>query len=348
MATQSLLAKAGIRLTTLGSAASLAVAAPLAEGSESTAAATDASRIGWYASRTLSSERFGIVVLGTERVAATTAGATVTGVLTVTGAASIGGAVDAGGAITTTSGAITSKPAGTAGIAINPNGAVGDFTISIVPPATLTGNRTLTLLNASGTIVASTGLTDGRVPFSGSGLLTDSSLLTYDATLATGALVVGNTTASTSPTSGAITTLGGLGVGDALHAAGQITAFSGTANPVVLFASGGAGGKLDVGTNNTITGAGAIGPFIFGSGITGVTGAQVLVGYSIISRAGTSATLIGSGINVASASALSGATIIGASPTLGAFDLSDVVLIGAVNIGQNASSAVVIVQVRSS
>ncbi len=66
MAAQSLLAKLGMRLGTLGSAASLAVAFPLAEGDPSMAAHTSASRVGVYADRTGGAEKMGHVVMGTE------------------------------------------------------------------------------------------------------------------------------------------------------------------------------------------------------------------------------------------------------------------------------------------
>ncbi len=66
MAAQSLLAKLGMRLGTLGSAASLAVAFPLSEGDPSMAAHTSASRIGVYADRTGAAEKMGHVVMGTE------------------------------------------------------------------------------------------------------------------------------------------------------------------------------------------------------------------------------------------------------------------------------------------
>ncbi len=68
MADQSLLAKLGLRLGVLGSAASLAFAAPLATGDYSVAAATSASRIGWYFDRTAAAEKIGFVIMGTEWV----------------------------------------------------------------------------------------------------------------------------------------------------------------------------------------------------------------------------------------------------------------------------------------
>lgn len=66
MAAQSLLAKLGMRLSTLGSAASLAIAFPLTEGDPSMGAHTDAGRIGLYAGRTPGAEKVGTVVMGTE------------------------------------------------------------------------------------------------------------------------------------------------------------------------------------------------------------------------------------------------------------------------------------------
>lgn len=64
MAAQSLLAKLGMRMSTLGTAANLAVAFPLAEGDPSMAAHTDADRIGLYADRTVGDEYVGVVVMG--------------------------------------------------------------------------------------------------------------------------------------------------------------------------------------------------------------------------------------------------------------------------------------------
>ncbi len=66
MAAQSLLAKLGMRMATLGTSAAIAVAFPLSEGDPSTTAHTSASRIGWYADRTPGAEKVGHVVQGTE------------------------------------------------------------------------------------------------------------------------------------------------------------------------------------------------------------------------------------------------------------------------------------------
>lgn len=66
MAAQSLLAKLGMRTATLGTFASLAIAAPIAEGDPSMAAHTDATRIGTYFSRTAAAEKIGWVVMGAE------------------------------------------------------------------------------------------------------------------------------------------------------------------------------------------------------------------------------------------------------------------------------------------
>ncbi len=64
MAAQSLLAKLGMRLATLGSAASLAIAAPITEGNPSMAAHTDATRIGTFYDRTPGAEKHSTVVMG--------------------------------------------------------------------------------------------------------------------------------------------------------------------------------------------------------------------------------------------------------------------------------------------
>lgn len=81
MAMQSFLAKAGLRLATLGSAASLAIAAPLSEGSQDPAAHTAASRIGVYFDRTPAAEKIGVVVMGTETLAISATGMSITGTL---------------------------------------------------------------------------------------------------------------------------------------------------------------------------------------------------------------------------------------------------------------------------
>ncbi len=64
MAEQSFLAKAGLRLGTLGSLASLAFAAPLATGNYDPSCHTDAARTGGYFSRAVGSELFQFVVGG--------------------------------------------------------------------------------------------------------------------------------------------------------------------------------------------------------------------------------------------------------------------------------------------
>jgi hypothetical protein len=66
MAEQSLLAKLGLRLGQLGSAASLMIAAPLSNGDPSMAAHTDATRIGMYATHASNNGILGFVVGGVE------------------------------------------------------------------------------------------------------------------------------------------------------------------------------------------------------------------------------------------------------------------------------------------
>lgn len=67
MSMQSFLAKAGLRLSVLGSSASLAIAAPLANGDMSVAAHTDATRMGMYFDRTAPADPFiGVVAGGVE------------------------------------------------------------------------------------------------------------------------------------------------------------------------------------------------------------------------------------------------------------------------------------------
>lgn len=65
MAEQSFLAKAGLRLGLVGSAASLAIAAPLAANNYNPSCHSDAARIGWYFDRTVGAEQLGMVVGGT-------------------------------------------------------------------------------------------------------------------------------------------------------------------------------------------------------------------------------------------------------------------------------------------
>jgi hypothetical protein len=64
MAEQSFLSKFGLRLGVLGSAASLAIAAPLTSGNYDTSCHTDAARIGWYFDRTVGAEKCGMIVGG--------------------------------------------------------------------------------------------------------------------------------------------------------------------------------------------------------------------------------------------------------------------------------------------
>jgi hypothetical protein len=89
MATQSLLAKNGMRSSTLGSSASLAIAMPIAEGSQDNAAMTAANRTGWYGNQTSGSELIGMVVGGVTGPTVTHLG---TGVQLALTAGVIGGA----------------------------------------------------------------------------------------------------------------------------------------------------------------------------------------------------------------------------------------------------------------
>lgn len=77
MAEQSFLAKAGLRLGILGSAASLAIAAPLANGNYDPSCHSDAARIGWYFDRTVGAEKLGIVVGGVSGIVYTRSGSSV-------------------------------------------------------------------------------------------------------------------------------------------------------------------------------------------------------------------------------------------------------------------------------
>jgi hypothetical protein len=64
MATQSLLAKIGMRSQTLGSPTSLAIAMPIAEGAADQAAHTAANRSGWYGGQTPGAELIGMIIGG--------------------------------------------------------------------------------------------------------------------------------------------------------------------------------------------------------------------------------------------------------------------------------------------
>lgn len=87
MAALSALSRIGFRTALLGSAASLAIAAPLADGDMSQEAHTHATqRIGLYFDRTLNSEKIGFVVMGNDRFAVDTNGVTVNGRATVASA----------------------------------------------------------------------------------------------------------------------------------------------------------------------------------------------------------------------------------------------------------------------
>jgi hypothetical protein len=77
MAEQSFLAKLGVRLGVLGSAASLAIAAPLAAGNYDPSCHTDAARTGWYFDRTAGAEKIGMVVGGLSAVLFTRSGSNV-------------------------------------------------------------------------------------------------------------------------------------------------------------------------------------------------------------------------------------------------------------------------------
>jgi len=91
MPAKSRYAQNGLRLGTLGSAAHVAIAFPLVEGSADDASHSHAGRIGFYASRTTGQERLALVVLGVDRLAATADGAEINGELLVSGIAYIGG-----------------------------------------------------------------------------------------------------------------------------------------------------------------------------------------------------------------------------------------------------------------
>ncbi len=108
MTTQSDLAILGLRIGILGTSASLAIAAPIADGNPSDTAATAATRIGVYFDRTGAAEKLGVVVMGTEILSigvtavtsavpfritdTTTASSTITGSFTTLGGIGYGAA----------------------------------------------------------------------------------------------------------------------------------------------------------------------------------------------------------------------------------------------------------------
>jgi hypothetical protein len=94
MTAQSMLGLFGYRSGILGSAADLAIAAPITANNLSPLAHTDASRIGFYFDRTIGQERIGFVVMGTQVLQGTINGArTIDGVV---GAVAYGFISDAG------------------------------------------------------------------------------------------------------------------------------------------------------------------------------------------------------------------------------------------------------------
>jgi len=91
MPSQAFLAKHGLLLGELGSAADLAIAAPLADGNYSPAAATDAARTGLFFSRTPGAELVGIVAGGIASLLVGFAAITAVGALNVSGIVTAGG-----------------------------------------------------------------------------------------------------------------------------------------------------------------------------------------------------------------------------------------------------------------
>jgi hypothetical protein len=76
---QSFLAKLGARLSTLGSAGSVALAFPLSEGAELMSAHTDATRTGWYATMSAGAQSIHSVVGGQDGFSLTRSGSNVNG-----------------------------------------------------------------------------------------------------------------------------------------------------------------------------------------------------------------------------------------------------------------------------
>jgi hypothetical protein len=179
MAATSLLARLGLRLATLGSLASLAIAAPIAEGDVSQAAHTHAARTGWFFPTATS---IGLVTNAAERVR-----------FWADGGVQIGGAFvaspgAAGLLVQSVVGIVTRQAATQDAIALlGRAGGVGTFSTTLTTVA-LTGSRTITFPDAS--IVASgsaAALISGRVLFTTTGgLLTGSETLLYTGTSSLG------------------------------------------------------------------------------------------------------------------------------------------------------------------
>ena len=92
-----------------------------------------------------------------------------------------------------TGGIFSVKTSTTAGIALDPNAATGDFTVSL-SPANLTGNRRATFPNLDGTVAYGTGAATRVAYWSGTNTLTSDAGMTYTEAsdlLTVGALTVG-------------------------------------------------------------------------------------------------------------------------------------------------------------
>jgi hypothetical protein len=199
MSATSLLARIGLRLGTLGSVASLAIAAPIAEGDVSNIAHTAASRSGLYFP---TNAQIGIVTNGVERIR-----------VFDDGAVQIGGTMGASpgvGAIDHTSAfGITTRAAATqdAVQVVGRGGGLGSFVVTVTP-ATLSANRIFSLPDVSGTAHVGNGAADQIAIFNApNGIISNAGLT---APTVSGALLMTlNSGASTAVTGASLLSISG-------------------------------------------------------------------------------------------------------------------------------------------
>lgn len=304
MAAQSTLAQLGLRLGVLGSAASLAVAAPLANGNGDPDAATSASRIGLYFDRTVSAEKIGFVVMGTESMAVSAAGVAVSNLNvagTLTLPAQLANTVFAGPATgapaVPTFRALTPADLPSSAItgAVSPTQVVyGDATPNVVKSS---ANMTFdgTNLTVAGTIVASNGFTSPvTIRGDSAGTLVVGSGNTVNASAAQGPIILGSANIGYQNTSRQVIVGYGNDAASAsnlnLFLAGLNNTLSATASDSIIISSG------------FVTATA-----INGSVIIGLPGATVGVTSVIVGRlaqAGVSSVGVGSLANASGGSAV--------------------------------------------
>ncbi len=182
MAEQSFCTKLGMRLGILGTAASLAWAAPIATGDYDATCHTDAGRIGAYFVRTAGSEQAAWIVGGQAGPIWTRSGAVVNEVISgsMQSNSIITGAISS--SIIANSQSVTCKNGLLVGIALVPQGGAANFTGSITT-VLLSANRTYTFPDASITLgsgtIAGTATQDEVAFGSAANTLTSTSALTF-------------------------------------------------------------------------------------------------------------------------------------------------------------------------